>query len=92
MGKTIVVTDRREHVFTVKGIVETPPSNSSVKFDFILSRGYKGFSLSGADFILVNNNFNPDKFSEKIKNVYTVNGARHGAPTHRNQFQTRRKK
>jgi len=60
IGKKIEVIDRRGQIFTVKGIVETPPSNSSIKFDFILSRGYRGFSLSGADFILVNNNFNPE--------------------------------
>jgi putative ABC transport system permease protein len=69
IGKNIEVIDRRGQIFTVKGIVETPPSNSSIKFDFILSRGYGGFSISGADFILVNSNFNPDKFSEKIKNI-----------------------
>jgi putative ABC transport system permease protein len=69
IGKNIEVIDRRGHIFTVKGIIESPPSNSSIKFDFILSRGYGGFSISGADFILVNSNFKPNEFSEKIKDI-----------------------
>jgi putative ABC transport system permease protein len=69
IGKKIEVIDRRGHIFTVKGIVETPPSNSSIEFDFILSRGYRGFSVSGADFILVNSNFKSEEFSEKIKDI-----------------------
>ena len=69
IGKNIKVISRRENLFTVKGIVESPPSNSSITFDFILSSNNRGFSRSGADFILVNNNFNTDQFSGKIKHI-----------------------
>jgi putative ABC transport system permease protein len=69
IGKNIEVIDRMGHLFTVKGIIESPPSNSSIKFDFILSRRYGGFSMSGADFILADSNFNPHEFSERIKEI-----------------------
>jgi putative ABC transport system permease protein len=69
IGKSIIVYARRENVFTVKGIIKTPPSNSSITFDFIISNGFRGFSRSGANFILVNNHFNPNEFSEKIRNI-----------------------
>ncbi|WP_185957499.1 ABC transporter permease [Saccharicrinis carchari] len=69
MGKFITIDYYIEKTFTIKGIVKTPPANSSITFDFILPTQNDGFFRSGADFILAKKGFNPVQFSEKIKDI-----------------------
>ncbi|TKG95807.1 FtsX-like permease family protein [Puteibacter caeruleilacunae] len=69
IGKTITVVSRKQNVYTVKGIVQNPPSNSSIKFDFILRDHNMEFSRSGIDFLLANNTFDEAKFEEQIKDI-----------------------
>jgi len=69
VGKVVRMSERIEKNYTVKGIVEDPPPNSSINFDFILSEHSGRFSRSGGNFILVNNNFNKADFVEKIKDL-----------------------
>ena len=69
LGKAIKITSRREKFYTVKALAETPPPNSSITFDFIIPNHSKGYSRSGCNFILVNNNFDKNAFVAKIKNL-----------------------
>ncbi|TKG95803.1 FtsX-like permease family protein [Puteibacter caeruleilacunae] len=69
IGKTITVNSRQQNVYTVKGIAQNPPSNSSIKFDFILRDKGQAFDRSGIDFLLANSNFDEVKFEKKIKNI-----------------------
>ncbi|OFX36057.1 MAG: hypothetical protein A2W90_22530 [Bacteroidetes bacterium GWF2_42_66] len=69
IGKLVTITSKREKVYTVKGIVENPPSNSSMTFDFILpSYSYSYYSRMGGKFILVGKNFNKSDFVQKMNN------------------------
>ncbi len=69
VGKVVEMKERVQKNYTVKGIVETPPANSSITFDFILPEHSNQFSRSGGNFILTNQQFNPTEFAEKIKNI-----------------------
>ncbi|MFV0590638.1 MAG: ABC transporter permease [Draconibacterium sp.] len=69
MGKVVRLTGRVQRNYTVKGIAETPPSNSSVTFDFILPDHSAQFSRSGVNFILVNGGFNKTDFVEEIRDL-----------------------
>ena len=69
IGKNVTVTDNRKKIFTVKGIIEEPPANSSLTYDFILPSHSSRFSRSGGNFILVNNNFDPNNFTKKVKEI-----------------------
>ena len=69
VGKTVKITTNFEKNFEVKGIVETPPSNSSLTFNFILPDHAGDFGRSGGNFILVNDNFVKTDFALKIKDL-----------------------
>jgi putative ABC transport system permease protein len=71
IGKSVKVILREEIEYTVKGILENPPSNSSINFDFILPdhSDPNVFSRMGVNFILAEENFNPIAFTEKIKHI-----------------------
>ncbi|HKI89266.1 MAG TPA: ABC transporter permease, partial [Draconibacterium sp.] len=69
VGKAVKITERVEKVYTVKGIVESPPSNSSMVFDFIIPNHSEQFNRSGGNFILVNYNFNRAEFVAQIKDI-----------------------
>lgn len=69
IGKTIDVGNRKVKKFTVKGILDNVPYNSSIEFDFILPQQYNDlnfFSRMGGSFILVDNSFDETLFKEKI--------------------------
>jgi len=69
LGKMVKVAERNEKIYTVKGIIETPPSNSSITFDFVLPDHSEQFSRSGGNFILANSSFDKKLFVEKIKDL-----------------------
>ncbi|MHA7110695.1 ABC transporter permease [Sunxiuqinia elliptica] len=69
MGKTVKLSGRVQQNYTVKGIVETPPVNSSLNFDFILPEHSASFNRSGGNFILVDDGFDKTGFVEQIKNL-----------------------
>lgn len=69
IGKSIDVGDRKIKKFTVRGILDKVPFNSSIEFDFILPQQYNDrnfFSRMGGSFILVDNSFDKNLFKEKI--------------------------
>jgi len=71
--KKVILHYKVNTLFTVKGIVETPPANSSIGFDFLLPR-HDELSLTrmGADFMLMNKGFDKKYFEDKIeKNIQT---------------------
>ncbi|MGQ7869071.1 ABC transporter permease [Sunxiuqinia sp. sy24] len=69
MGKMVKMSGKVQRNYTVKGIIEVPPSNSSITFDFILPEHSASFSRSGVNFILVDGGFDKTGFVEKIKNL-----------------------
>ena len=69
LEKVIKVTSRNEKYYTVKALTESTRPNSSITFDFIIPNHSDGYSRSGGNFILVNNNFNKNDFTEKIKTL-----------------------
>ena len=69
IGETVEVNFGSRKNYVVKGIVATPPSNSSITFDFILPKNSAEFSRTGPYFILVNKKFNKLDFSRKIENI-----------------------
>ncbi len=71
IGKNIKVLAGNEVFCTVVGIFESPPSNSSITFDFILpySDEPNQYSTMGIAFLLVNKSFNKELFEEKIKDI-----------------------
>ncbi|MGE5943528.1 MAG: ABC transporter permease [Flavobacteriales bacterium] len=71
IGKEIKVVSNRESFYTVKGIVKSLSSNSSIDFDFILPTSKDGnqYSRSGSNFILVKESFKEDAFINKIKDI-----------------------
>ena len=79
IGKIIAVKNRREKNFTVKGILENPPQNSSIVFDFVFPEQYNDpnlFSRMGGSFILAGDDFDPELFRKKIKHLYAENPRR----------------
>jgi len=69
IGKTVKFSANVERNYTVKGILETLPSNSSITFDFILPRHSADFSRSGVDFLLTRKGFNKDAFIKEIETI-----------------------
>ncbi len=69
IGKVVKIIGRKEMTYTISGIAESPPSNSSIRFDFILPDHAHDYNRMGGDFILVSNNFNKSDFSNKIKDI-----------------------
>ncbi len=71
VGKQLNVTSNRKDICTVAGIVNPPPSNSSITFDFILrsSSEPNKYSRSGGAFFLVNKGFDPSSFNKKIASI-----------------------
>lgn len=69
IGKTVKFSASIERSFTVKGIVKTLPSNSSITFDFILPNHSADFSRSGADFLLTRKGFDKNAFIRKIETI-----------------------
>jgi putative ABC transport system permease protein len=69
IGKVVKMTGRYERNYTVKGILEPIPPNSSILFDYILPVHSSKFSRSGANFILTDNGFARNDFVEKIKTL-----------------------
>ena len=69
IGQEIKVTGSDMKTYTIKGIVDKLPSNSSITFDFILPRHSGSYDRSGADFLLVNKKFNQEEFVKKIEKI-----------------------
>lgn len=69
LGQVVEMDERFRGNYTVMGIVESPPPNSSVDFDFILSGHSQFFSRSGGNFILAGKNFDAGAFKERIRNI-----------------------
>ncbi|WP_100614526.1 ABC transporter permease [Confluentibacter citreus] len=71
IGKEVVVKGRMgEDIHIVKGIVEVP-SNSSMKFDFILPSNYDvvKYSRSLTHYFLAKKDFNKNAFNKKIDTI-----------------------
>jgi putative ABC transport system permease protein len=74
IGKKLKVESSIEVIGIVRGIVKDTPSNSSLTFDFILpsyndNQDPNKYNRYPAAFILTNDTFNKDVFSEKIKDI-----------------------
>ncbi len=69
IGKTVKFKGSVEKVFTVKGIIESLPSNSSITFDFILPNNASDYDKMSADFLLVGSGFDKSAFIKKIENL-----------------------
>ncbi|MBJ7879616.1 ABC transporter permease [Gelidibacter salicanalis] len=71
IGKNVKVTSTFEDIYTVKGIVNKAPSNSSITYDFILpyDKEPNKHNRNGAVFILANKNFNKANFEKKIEKI-----------------------
>ncbi len=72
IGKTIVVKNRQEKVYTVRGILEAPPINSSIEFDFILTDQYNDpncYSRMGGSFIKAGKGFNLSQFDQELTDL-----------------------
>ncbi len=69
VGKEVKLFSEIEKIYVVKGIAETPPSNSSITFDVIVPSHSARFSHTGADFILATKNFNKEAFIKKISTL-----------------------
>ena len=69
IGKVVKMTGRNERNYTVKGLLEPLPPNSSILFDFILPAHSANFSRSGVNFILTGKTFAKAGFTEKIKTL-----------------------
>ncbi|QGY44683.1 FtsX-like permease family protein [Maribellus comscasis] len=69
IGKYVTITTREQKIYTVKGILDPLPSNSSITFDFIIPNHSMQYSRMGGNFILANSNFNEVEFYEKIKGL-----------------------
>jgi putative ABC transport system permease protein len=69
IGKTVKIDVGFEKYYTVKGITENVPSNSSITFDFIVPKHSANFSKSGADLLLTKSGFNKDDFVKKIETI-----------------------
>lgn len=70
LGKTVQIKTHRKKDFTVKGILEDLPQNSSIEFDFLLPTQTSDrdlFSRMGGDFLLTGKNFDRIAFEDKIK-------------------------
>ncbi len=65
LGKTIALRAGFEDVFTVTGILENPPSNSSIKFDFV----FQAQAENAANFIMVRPGFDKKAFIHKIEKI-----------------------
>jgi putative ABC transport system permease protein len=69
IGQEIKVTASDMKTYTIKGVVAKLPSNSAITFDFILPSHSGSYNRSGAEFLLVNKNFNQEAFVKKIVNI-----------------------
>lgn len=68
IGEEIKVIASVVKTYTINGIVERLPSNSSITFDIILPNQFNTYDRMGADFLLVNKKFNKEAFVKKIEN------------------------
>jgi putative ABC transport system permease protein len=69
IGQEIKVTASDIKTYTINGIIERLPSNSSITFDLILPNQFNTYDRMGADFLLVNKKFNKEAFVRKIENI-----------------------
>ena len=69
VGKTVKLDVGFEKYYTVIGIAENVPSNSSITFDFVVPKHSANFSKSGADFLLCKQGFDKDDFVKKIEKI-----------------------
>jgi putative ABC transport system permease protein len=68
IGQEIKIISNEVKSFTIRGIVEKVPSNSSITFDIILPQGQFNGGV-GTDFILANSKFSKEAFSKKIEGL-----------------------
>jgi len=69
LGKNMTITFKKQKVYTVKGILEPLPSNSSIVFDFIIPDHSMRYNRMGANFIVANTNFNNADFVRKLNEL-----------------------
>ena len=69
LGKNVTITFKKQKVYTVKGILEPLPSNSSIEFDFIIPDHSMRYNRMGANFIVANANFNKTDFVRKLNEL-----------------------
>ena len=69
LGKTIRLEIAPVYDYTVNGIIDNPPSNSSIIYDYIIADNSNKTYRFEADFILTNKGFNKDEFVKKTEGV-----------------------
>ncbi|HYQ56160.1 MAG TPA: ABC transporter permease, partial [Draconibacterium sp.] len=67
--KVLINTSQGNKVYTVAGILENPPSNSSIDFDFIIAQDRKRYSSSEIDFLVLQKKIDEAEFANKIENL-----------------------
>jgi len=70
IGKTVFLECDKTGYYQVAGIMEDIPSNSSIKFDFLVPRHSQDWwGNSGLEFVLVDTGFDKVYFDEEIKHL-----------------------
>ncbi|MBS3777286.1 MAG: ABC transporter permease [Bacteroidales bacterium] len=68
MGKSFEILIENKQLFTVCGVLEEIPVNSSMSFEFIISEdSFKRYPKTGVGFLLISQGFSSDKFREMHK-------------------------
>jgi putative ABC transport system permease protein len=69
INKVIEIKTGEQKNYIVKGIVASPPSNSSLTFNFIIPEASTDFNITSSYFILVNDQFNVAAFTKKVADI-----------------------
>ncbi len=72
LGKTIRLDIGPVYEYSVNGIIDNPPSNSSIRYDYIIADNSYETNMGDADFILMKKGFNKNEFVKKIEGVARV--------------------
>jgi putative ABC transport system permease protein len=70
MGKSFEILIENKQLFTVCGVLEEIPVNSSMDFEFIIAEdSYKQYPKAGVGFVLTSKAFNSKSFKENYKHL-----------------------
>ena len=69
IGQEIKITASDMKTYTIKGVLAKLPSNSSITFDIILPSHSGLYDRSPADFLLLKNTSDQEKFAKKIEKI-----------------------
>ena len=73
IGKNVLITARNQKLYTVKGILEKLPANTSIEFDFLIPDHSMRYSRMGGNFILAGSGFVKADFVEKLNQAQQQN-------------------